>query len=382
MSYKAFLIFFLCIGILFAEHKTDAQSSLKSSYQDKFMVGAALSGYRIMGRDPKAMDLVREQFNTLTAENDMKWERIHPEPGRYNFKVADRFVEFGEAQGMHMVGHTLIWHNQTPRWVFEDGRGKLTCRDTLLARMRNHIHTLMGRYRGKIHGWDVVNEAVNEDGTLRNSLWRQIIGDDYIERAFTYAREADPEARLIYNDFSLAGKAKREGIIRMVRDLQRKGIRVDAIGMQGHYDLNYPALKGLEASIVAFSELGVEVMITELDVSVLPWPDLRPGAEISGRMDYRPELDPYQEGLPATVQEDLAQRYSALFKVFTRHSDKITRVTFWGVDDGRSWKNNFPVRGRTDYALLFDRKLQPKPAFRAVIIAGSQTLNPKPLSPD
>lgn len=347
------------------------QPTLKDAFQEKFLVGAALSRTRILGRDSLANILIRQQFNTITPENSMKWERIHPRPGKYNFEVADRLAELGEENGMHLVAHTLVWHNQTPRWVFMDNEGNLTERDTLLMRMRDHIHTIMGRYRGKIQSWDVVNEAIGDNGDLRKSLWYQIIGEDYIEKAFQYAREADPDAELIYNDFSMAGKAKREGVIRLVKKLESKGIHINAIGMQGHYDLKHPRLKDLEASIVAFSELGLRVMITELDVSVLPWPDLPQGGEITDRYQYRPEIDPYQEQLPDSVQLALAERYADLFTVFVKHSEKISRVTFWGIDDGKSWKNNFPVRGRTDYALLFDRSLLPKPAFDAVINTAS-----------
>ena len=348
------------------------QPALKDAFQGKFMVGAALGGFRIMGFDTTAAVLVEQHFNTVTPENSMKWERIHPEPGKYRFKVADRMVEQGEKNGMHLLAHTLVWHKQTPEWVFLDQHGNLTTRDTLLMRMRDHIQTIMGRYRGKIDTWDVVNEAINDDGTLRESLWYKIIGEDYIEKAFRYAMEADPDAQLIYNDFSLANRAKRAGTIKLIKHLQQKGIRVDGVGMQAHYDLEDPALKEVEKSIIAFSQLGVQVMITELDVSVLPPPDNQPGAEVTGRFEYRPELDPYINGLPDSVQHLLAERYAGLFSIFVKHSDKISRVTFWGVDDGASWKNNDPVRGRTDYALLFDRNFQPKPAFHSVIQTSSR----------
>ncbi len=365
--HQPFSIILVLVSALSFSEPVFCQPTLKESFQEKFLVGAALSRARITGWDSSENTLLEQQFNTITPGNSMKWERIHPQPGKYNFKVADQFVALGEKHDLHLVAHTLIWHNQTPRWVFLDSDGNLTTRDTLLMRMQNHIHTIMGRYKGEIQSWDVVNEAINDDGTMRKSLWFQIIGEDYIEKAFQFAHEADPDAELIYNDFSLTGRTKREGTVRLVQSLQSKGIRIDAIGMQGHYDITSPQLKELEASIVSFSELGVKVMITELDVSVLPWPDLPPGAEVSSRFKYRPELDPYQDGLPDSVQIKLAERYASLFRVFVKHSDKITRVTFWGVDDGTSWKNNFPVRGRTDYALLFDREYQPKPAFDAVI---------------
>lgn len=349
-----------------------SQTTLKDAFQDHFYVGAALNGSRIMGRDTLAKSLIESQFSSLTPENDMKWERIHPRPGVYRFDIADQLVAMGQEQDKHLVAHTLIWHNQTPRWVFQDSQGNLTTRDTLLMRMQEHIQTIMGRYKGKIHTWDVVNEALDDRGRLRETLWKQIIGDDYIEKAFQFAHEADPDAQLIYNDFSMAGKGKREGTVRMVRDLQSKGIRIDGVGMQCHYDLDSPSLEDIEASIVAFAELGVEVMITELDLSVLPSPYSNPGGEMGRRNSYRPELDPYRDHLPDSVLQLQAQRYADLFTIFVKHSDKISRVTFWGVDDGTSWKNNFPVRGRIDYALLFDRKYQPKPAFDAVIRSARQ----------
>jgi endo-1,4-beta-xylanase len=359
------------LASLFVCSGQETPKGLKDAYRDHFLVGAALSKNRIYEKDSLSARLILEQFNTLTPDNDMKWERIHPKPGIYNFEVADRFVELGERNGMHLVGHVLVWHSQTPPWVFKDQDGNPVTRDTLLARMKDHIQTVVGRYKGRIHTWDVVNEAVGDDGNLRESPWYRIIGEDYIEKAFRYAMEADPGAKLVYNDYSLASAAKREGTVRLVRDLQSKGVRVDAVGMQGHYDLVYPSLEELEASIVAFSDLGVEVMVTEMDVSVLPWPDQPRGAEISNRSEYQSRMDPYKESLPDSVQQVLADRYAGLFSVFVNHSDVVSRVTFWGVDDGTSWKNNFPVRGRTDYTLLFDRNYQPKPAFHAVMAVPS-----------
>jgi endo-1,4-beta-xylanase len=330
-------------------------------------VGTALNAYRILEKDDNARPLIEKHFNTISPENDMKWERIHPEEDRYDFKLADRFVELGEKHQMYLVAHCLVWHNQTPDWVFEDDNGELVSRDILLERMRDHIHTVVGRYKGRIDAWDVVNEAVTDDGELRKSRWYKIVGEDYIEKAFQYASEADPEALLIYNDYSLAGKAKREGTIRMVKKLQSAGINIGAIGMQAHYQLEDPELDEVEASIIAFSALDLEVMITELDISVLPSPYGSSVAQVNGRFQNSPQLDPYTSSLPGAVQEQLAARYKDLFGLFLKHADKISRVTFWGVDDGTSWKNNHPVRGRTNYPLLFDRQYRPKPAFEAVV---------------
>ena len=362
-------VILLCT-ILYTEgcsQEGDTPGSLKDAFSDHFLIGTAVNRFQITGKDSLSATLIDKHFNSITAENCMKWKFIHPEPGRYDFTLADRFVELGEEKQMHMVGHTLVWHSQTPRWVFRDEEGNQVSRDTLLARMRDHIHTVVGRYRGKVDCWDVVNEALGDDGEIRKSLYYNIIGEDYVEKAFAFAREADPEATLIYNDYSLPDPARRAGVVKMVKELQSKGIRIDGIGMQGHYQLDYPDPEELAASIEAFSELGLKVMITEMEVNVLPQPGRYRGADVGTRFEMRKRLDPYTAGLPDSVQDALTERYRLYFEVFCEHSDAIERVTFWGVHDGVSWKNNWPVRGRTNYPLLFDRAGQPKPAYDAVI---------------
>ncbi len=369
----------LSVFLLASSMESGEEPALKEVFSEYFHMGAALGPSVLRQEVPEATLVVEKHFSSITPENDMKWERIHPQPGKYNFSLPDYLVNLGEKKQMFVVGHTLVWHNQTPAWVFHDEQGNLVSRDTLLARMREHIFTVMTRYQGKVHGYDVVNEAITDQGGLRESLWYKIIGDDYIEHAFRFAHEADPEAELYYNDFSLASPSKREGCIQLVKSLQSKGIHIDGVGMQGHYDMSYPDLKELEKSIVAYSELGVKVMITELDISVLPWPELAPGAEVTSRFKYRPELDPYKEDFPNSAQEELAGRYADMFRVFVKHADKSSRFTFWGVNDGTSWKNNFPVRGRTDFPLLFDRNYLCKPAFHAVI---ATAINQSPPLPD
>lgn len=356
-------------GMAASETTAGAENTLKGAFEGRFLVGAALNGAQFSGRDTLGAGLVAEQFNQVSPENVLKWESIHPEPGRYAFEGPDRYVEFGEAHDMFIVGHTLVWHSQTPQWVFQDAEGNPASRDTLLARMRDHIHTVVGRYKGRIDGWDVVNEALNEDGTLRPSPWREIIGDDYIARAFEFAREADPDAELYYNDYSLPNPAKRDGAVALVRGLQERGVDITGIGMQGHYGLDSPSLALVDSSISAFAALGVDVMITELDIDVLPRAIRNQGAEVSDRAAMRDELNPYADALPDSIQQALAQRYAGLFNLFLDHSGHLTRVTFWGVTDGDSWKNNWPVRGRTNHPLLFDRQGQPKPAFDAVMAA-------------
>jgi endo-1,4-beta-xylanase len=340
---------------------------LKKVFEKDFYIGVALNHYQVSGADVAAMALVKEQFNSITPENALKWERVHPEPDKYSFEPVDQFVALGEKHKMFIVGHTLIWHQQTPNWVFEDGAGKPADREALLQRMRDHIFAVVGRYKGRINGWDVVNEAIEDDGSLRKAKWLEIIGPDYVQKAFEFARQADPKAELYYNDFNLWKKDKIDGVVRLVRDLQSKGVRVDGIGEQGHWGLDYPPLDEAEAAIQAFAALGVNIMITEMEVDVLPFPGETQGADISLNFELQKHLNPYPETLPDSMQQALAKRYAELFTLFHKHRDKISRVTLWGVHDGQSWKNDWPVRGRTNYPLLFDRQYRPKPAFEAVI---------------
>jgi endo-1,4-beta-xylanase len=347
------------------------QPALKDVFKDNFYIGAALSLDQISGRDPAALALVEKHFNTITPENILKWEEVHPEPDRYNFAAPDRYVAFGEKHQMHIIGHTLVWFYQTPDWVFQDGAGKPLGREALLERMKNHIFTVMGRYRGRIHGWDVVNEAIMADGSFRKCKWLDIIGEDYVLKAFEFARQADPGAQLYYNEYDFEKKPKREGVIRLIRDLQSKGVRVDGVGIQGHWFLDYPSLDEIAEQISSLSKLGVKLMITEMDVGVLPfYPVDSPKVDLAS---FDPEtqkrFNPYTNGLPDSVQKDLAKRYAELFSLFRKHRDKFSRVTFWAVHDGQSWRSYLPITGRTDYPMLFDRHCHPKPAFAAVVAA-------------
>jgi len=347
----------------------DMQPALKDVFNADFHIGVALSLDQISGREPDTLTLVGKQFNTITPENILKWEEVHPEPGRYNFEPADRYVAFGEKHDMHVVGHTLVWFHQTPAWVFEDGSGRPLIREALLERMREHIFTVMGRYKGRIHGWDVVNEAIAEDGSFRKNKWLEIIGEDYIQKAFEYARQADPGAQLYYNEYDEEKPAKCEGVVRLIRGLQSKGIQIDGVGIQGHWFLDYPSIQDIETSFATLSKLGVKLMITELDVGVLPFYAVdSPMVELSS---FDPEAqkkhNPYPDGLPDSVQQTLTDRYAELFSLFHKHRDKISRVTFWAVNDDQSWRNYLPVRGRSDYPMLFDRQCKPKPAFDAVV---------------
>jgi endo-1,4-beta-xylanase len=347
---------------------------LKDAFKKDFLVGAALGTSQIMGEEPQSLNLVARQFNAISPENLLKWQEVHPQPNEFNFEPADRYVAFGQKHRMFILGHNLVWHNQTPSWVFEDDSGKPLRREALVDRLREHITAVVGRYRGRINGWDVVNEAVEDDGTLRKTRWREIIGDDYLEQAFQFAHEADPKAELYYNDYNEWHPAKRRGIKELVHRLQAKGVRIDGLGLQGHWGLTYPSIEEIETMLQDYGDLGIKLMITELDVSVLPDANRARGADITRNEALRKELDPYADGLPADIQEQLARRYAEIFRIFVTHADKLKRVTFWGAHDGQSWRNGWPMRGRHDYPLLFDRDLKPKPALEAVI----QTAEQKP----
>ena len=354
------------------------QPSLKKVFANDFRVGSALGTDQVLGNEPAALELVAQQFNTITPENLLKWVEVHPEPNRYNFDPADRYVEFGEKHDMFIVGHKLVWHNQTPQWAFEGVDGKPLDRETALARIKEHINAVVGRYKGRIKGWDVVNEAIDDNGKLRSGPvgapgqrgepWHTAIGDDYIQKAFEFAHAADPDAELYYNDFNEWHPAKIEAISQLVKSLKAKGVRIDGIGLQGHWGMDYPKLEEIDHMLTEYGKLGVKLMITELDINLLPQPDPRQrGADITRNAKFKKELDPYADGLPDDVQRALTARYAEIFAMFHKHRDKIDRVTFWGVHDGHSWLNNWPIRGRTAYPLLFDRQLRPKPAFDAVI---------------
>lgn len=365
LAARLMIIFGLWLTVLVTY--AEAPSTLKDAYQGVFLVGAAVNARQFTEQDARGATLVKTQFNSITPENALKWENIHPRPDSFAFDLPDQYVAFGERNHMYVVGHCLVWHSQVPDWVFHDEHGNLVDRDVLLKRMRDHIQTVVGRYKGRIKSWDVVNEALNEDGTLRQSLWLKIIGEDYIAKAFEYAHAADPSAELTYNDYSLENEPKRNGAVALVTKLREQGIPITSVGLQGHDSLAWPTIEQQDATISAFAKLGIKVVISELDIDVLPRATSQESAEIGTNIKQDPKLDPYVSGLPDSVQKALAERYAELFRIFLRHRDVVARVTFWGVTDGDSWRNNWPVKGRTSYPLLFDRGGRPKPALDAVI---------------
>lgn len=339
-----------------------ADVGLKDYYAPEFLIGAALNRRQITGESTEQMDLIAREYNSYTAENDMKSMHIHPSRDEYNFDVPDKLFALAEKNGAKVHGHTLIWHSQLSRFIRE-----IEDPDEMRQTLTDHINTIAGRYAGRIDSWDVVNEAVEGDGSLRESVFYKVLGEDYLTLAFDLAAAADPTADLYYNDYSMTGEAKRNGVIRMVKKIQENGAKIDGIGMQAHWHLETPTLEEIETSILEYAALGVKIAITELDIDVLPNPRNVSGADIGQRAELSDEINPYKEGLPESVNEALARRYEDIFRLFKKHEDLISRVTFWGVNDGNSWKNNFPVRGRTNYPLLFDRNNKPKKAYHQVM---------------
>lgn len=378
MTFMRYLSFLLVLLIFFGACDSGKQAekrsepALKEVFKNDFMIGSAVNPGQYNEYDQKDVSVIKHHFNTITPENQMKWERIHPEPDSYDFEDADAFVEFGEKYDQYMVGHTLVWHSQTPDWVFEDENGDRISREALLERMKNHITKIVTRYEGRVDGWDVVNEALNEDGTLRESPWYKIIGKEYIAKAFEFAHQADPDAELYYNDYSLEKPAKRDGAIRLVKNLKEQGVAITGIGTQSHHKLNRPSLENVENTITKFGKLGLDVMVTELDVDVLPRPSDEDGADVNMQMEGSQDMNPYTAGLPDSMQQQLAERYANLFEIYLKHSNVINRVTFWGVTDDDTWLNYWPIPGRTNYPLLFNREAEPKPAFDAVVNVATQ----------
>lgn len=345
-----------------------AYDGLKDALGDKFLIGVAINTQISNGWDATADSVISLHFNQAVAENCMKMEELQPKPDLWNWKPADRFIDFCRKRGITPTGHVLCWHSQSPQWMYKDEIDGEVCRDTLIQRLKTHIQTVARHFRGQVKGWDVVNEAIMDDGTLRQTEFCRIIGEDYIKMAFRWAHEADPDAELYYNDFSMTVPAKRERVIKLIRELKADGLRIDGVGMQSHIGIDYPELSEYEKSIEMFAAEGVKVMATELDMNILPWADgANHGANIDNNFGYEEKLNPYPDGLPADVAKRVSERWDSLFTIYKRHADVIDRVTLWGANDRYSWLNNWPVRGRTNYPLLFNRDWTPKPIVEWLI---------------
>lgn len=366
----------LFIASVLAAGNAFSQKTLKSAYADAFMMGCAINSQIVSGRDSRSTEIILQQFNAVSPGNDMKAEVIHPRPDTWNFEPADRFVKFANDNNLWSLGHTLVWHNQTPDFFFNHPDGTPKTKDEMVETMRSYIEKVAGHFAGKIDAWDVVNEIIDNDGSYRKTVWTNAFegdGDELVRLAFKFASQYDPNAELYYNDFNAWRPTKRDGIARMVRMLQEHGIRIDGVGIQAHWGLNFPKNEYIIAAIDTFAALGVKVMITEMDVDVLP---LTREGQVIGRIlqdplfqleEFEIYLDPYKTGLPDDVQERLTDRYRELMQIFYDRRDKIDRVTFWGLHDGMSWKNGYPIPNRTNYPLLFNRDRTPKPAFHAIL---------------
>jgi endo-1,4-beta-xylanase len=346
------------------EPSSSPATTLRQAAGDRILIGAAVMSNHL--DDPRLAGLIAEQFNCLTPENEMKPDQLQKVKGEFTFDRADKIVAFAQSHDMTVIGHTLCWHQQSPAWMYTDENKQPLPREVALENLRNHIRAVVGRYKGKVKGWDVVNEAIGDsEPYLRDTPARRAIGDDFVVKAFQFAREADPDAELYYNDYNIERPYKRDKALRLIRELKAAGVRLDGVGIQGHWLLDRTDSKDIEDGIKAFAAEGLKVMITEMDVDPLPRKK-GGGADLSAT--EREGLDPFKDGLPDDVQQQLATRFRELFTTFLKYP-QVTRVTLWGTHDGSSWLNNWPVRGRTNYPLLWDRDLRPKPAFEAVLQA-------------
>lgn len=335
-----------------------AQNTLAQAAKGKFLFGVVVNNHQVNGLYPDQSELISREFNAVVAENCMKPAFIHPEEEKYDWTDADKLVAFGEKNNQVITGHCLIWHSQIGNWFFIDDNGKDVAPAILKERMRQHINTIVGRYKGRIKGWDVVNEAFEDDGSYRNSKFTRILGKDFVKYAFQFAHEADPDAELYYNDYNVETPAKCDAIVKLVKELKEEGCRIDAVGSQAHMHMDSPTLIDIESSLIKIKHAGVKVLITEWDISILPNP--YSGANISVNFKYSPEMDPYRNGVPDSIQQKWNKRVLDIFSLYLKYNDVVDRITIWGLNDAVSWLNNFPIRGRTDYPVLFDRKNHPK----------------------
>jgi endo-1,4-beta-xylanase len=311
-----------------------------------FAIGAAIEPSML--DDPLQAALLKRHFKSITAENVMKWSTLQPTEGTFNFGPADELVAFAENNNMLVYGHTLCWHNQVPDWVFKDGT-ETASKELVLQRLRNHITTVMTHFKGKVYGWDVVNEAIDDgSATYKNNIWYQICGPDYIFEAFETAREADPDAKLFYNDYSATNATKREKIYALLTGLKAQNL-VDGMGLQGHWNIEAPTDDLISAAFNRYKSVGVELRVSELDVSVYP-----------------SNSDP-ESVFTSAIERQQAIAYGRYFRLFRMYRDDISGITTWGMADNHTWLDNFPVPGRKNYPLLFDVDLVPKQAYFTVI---------------
>jgi endo-1,4-beta-xylanase len=350
------LIVLLAMTSAWAQQPASPEKGLKDYYKGYFPIGVAVS--------PRALKtdeafLIRREFNSITPENAMKMGPIHPREQEYFWIDADSIVAFARRNKMKIRGHTLCWHNQMPPWMFTNAKGDTVSKTVLLARLKDHITAVVSRYKGKIYAWDVVNEVISDkaDEVYRKSAWYKICGPDYIAEAFRYAHEADPDALLFYNDYNEIDPVKREKIFNMVSALKKSGVPIHGIGLQAHWAINEPSRDQLEKTLARFSESGLKLQITELDISVYP-------KEHNAREKQAADQD---QAFTAEKEQKQLEVYATCFELFRKYKQHITGVTFWNISDRRSWLDNFPVRDRKDYPLLFDKDLKPKKVYQSVV---------------
>ena len=348
----------LLLSVLTVGHAQESSTSvkgLKDYYRGHFPMGVAIRPSSVDGEEAS---LIIKHFESVTAENAMKMGPIHPRENEFNWKDADVIVDFAAKNNLKVRGHTLCWHNQAPGWMFKDSEGNDTSKEVLLKRLKDHINAVVSRYKGKIYAWDVVNEVIDDDDLkyFRESPWYKICGDEYIKKAFEYAHEADPNALLFYNDYNTESPGKRDRIYKMLKQLLDQKVPIHGVGLQGHWSIFGPTEQELRQSIEKFSSLGLQIQITELDISVYKSENTR---RDRGQIEpdiFTPEMEAKQ-----------LEQYKMVFKVFREYKEKITGVTFWNVSDKSSWLDNFPVRGRKNYPLLFDQDFKPKKAYWEVV---------------
>jgi len=314
---------------------------------DYFYIGGAIEPASV--DNPTEVTFMKRHLSSLTCENVMKWSNTEPTQGNFTFASADKIVAFAQANGIKVRGHCLVWHNQVPSWVFVDGANAVT-KDVLLERMRAHITAVVNHFKGKVYAWDVVNEAIDDGGsTYKSTNWYNICGEDFIIEAFKAARLADPDVKLFYNDYSETNPTKRDKIYGLLQKLKSQNL-VDGVGMQGHWNVDAPSNADITAAFDKYSSLGIDIHVTELDVSVYP-----------------NNSDP-QVAYTSDTEQKLTTAYSRYFTLFRQYKDKIGCVTFWGLADNHTWLTTFPVTsGRTNYPFLFDTQYVPKQAYFKVI---------------
>jgi endo-1,4-beta-xylanase len=338
------------------QQSANDNKGLKDYFKKDFTVGVAVSPQSLKTDEA---GLIVKEFASMTPENAMKMGPIHPRENEYFWRDADSIAAFAKRNGLKLRGHTLCWHNQTPRWLFIDSTGKNVSKEVLLQRLKDHITMVVTRYKDVVYAWDVVNEAISDKPGeyLRNSLWYQICGEEFVAKAFQYAHEADPNALLFYNDYNEINPEKREKICRLVKSLKDAGVPINGVGLQGHWAVTEPSAQELDNTLNRFSQLGLDIQITELDISVYPKEHNRRDRVASDSL------------VAFTPEKEMKQRevYKMCFDAFRKYSKTISAVTFWNISDRRSWLDNFPVPGRKDYPLLFDKDLKPKKAYWDVV---------------